>query len=619
MHICMPYSQPTLDSPVTAMAVDSLFHVAFVVIVVFSSLVDGTRDPTCEPITGASACTENGITLTYLPNDFGETTVSAAATALSSNFDNATLSDSCSSDLGLFACLLYFPDCRLNNAAGENVVRRPCRDFCERVQAACVNLTAIQNVSCDAFSAWDPASPTACYDPFHLVVINEVNADNPGTDISEYVELWDYGMGSTPLGQFVVLLVDDVPLEVYDSVDLTGAETHPNGYYIIGRSANGDFTPDAAISSLRNAAKAVSLHRGSTADFPIGLAVTPDFAEKNLVDALVYHTTDTISSDLGILYPGQDSVSLSESSSQFGSISRCISFRPLISLAYLFVLPTPGARNNCSQSHLQLKITVQGESLYNCCADASVIFCAFNINNLNPDDGYCKSRTYSLNVQSSGLNTFSLETASCSPSIEALVAVQPFLKQNILMESCSIASVERERATLICSTPISSDECEVFLVSSLINNSTSELDVSALCDGENVIGFTVGFDCSGTNEFPCLSKQPWKFVARPASLVSISVVCTRPLVCQDLVAISENTATLDSPNDSDTYVFVVTPLPGSSSFDLSDEFTAELFYNDDVKATIDVPVLISSAGSYRAFSVVPAEGVYRIVDEFVSS
>ena len=33
-------------------------------------------------------------------------------------------------------------------------------------------------------------------------------------------------------------------------------------------------------------------------------------------------------------------------------------------------------------------------------------------------------------------------------------------------------------------------------MSSLINNSTSELDVSASCDGENVIGFTAGeFQC----------------------------------------------------------------------------------------------------------------------------
>ena len=247
------------------MTVYSLFHVAFVVVVVvvFSSLVNGA--PTCKPIS-VSTCTNASISHTNFPNDFGHTDVSAASTALSSNFDSVALSSNCSSDLGLFACLVYFRDCRLNNAAGENVVRRPCRDFCERVQAACVDVAAVQSVSCDAFSAWDPASPTACYDPFHLVVINEVNANNPGADVNEFIELWDYGMGSTPLGQFVVVLVDDSPLIVYDSVNLTGAETHPNGYYVIGKSVNGDFTPDTTINQLQNSAKSISLHRGSTAE-----------------------------------------------------------------------------------------------------------------------------------------------------------------------------------------------------------------------------------------------------------------------------------------------------------------------------------------------------------------
>ena len=110
--------------------------------------------------------------------------------------------------------------------------------------------------------------------------------------------------------------------------------------------------------------------------FPILSDVTPDFAEKNLVDALVYHTsTSTSSVLLGIFYPGQDS--LADPSGSIGSISRCISFTPLISSAYLLVSPTPGAPNNCSQRHLEFKITVQGESLYNCCANASLVFCAF--------------------------------------------------------------------------------------------------------------------------------------------------------------------------------------------------------------------------------------------------
>ena len=42
----------------------------------------------------------------------------------------------------------------------------------------------------------------------------------------------------------------------------------------------------------------------------------------------------------------------------------------------------------------------------------------------------------------------------------------------------------------------------------------------------------------------------------------------------------------------------------------------ELFYSDDLKVTIDVPVLKENAKVYRAFTVVPSRGVYEVLNEF---
>ncbi|XP_065845008.1 uncharacterized protein [Oscarella lobularis] len=229
---------------------------------------------------------------------------------------------------------------------------------------------------------------------------------------------------------------------------------------------------------------------------------------------------------------------------------------------------------------------------------------------------------------------FTEKSASCSSSPEALASVQPLIEQNILLESCPIASIERSLVTLIsksgkvlyynaverisadkspnCSA--SSEECEIFLVSNLINNSTSQVSVEAKCDGENVIGFTIGYLCLGTSKFPCTSGKPWKMVARPAGLVEVEILCPSTPGFQNISG--GNTATLDAPNETNEYSFNVKPLPNGSTFDLLVEFTVELFYNDDLKVTIDVAVVEENANVYRAFAVVPSRGLYEVLNEY---
>ena len=53
-----------------------------------------------------------------------------------------------------------------------------------------------------------------------------------------------------------------------------------------------------------------------------------------------------------------------------------------------------------------------------------------------------------------------------------------------------------------------------------------------------------------------------------------------------------------------------------SFLNLGDEITAELSYNEHLKITLEFPVLKANAVVYRAFTVVPSQGVYQVLNEF---
>jgi len=71
------------------------------------------------------------------------------------------------------------------------------------------------------------------------VIINEVDADTPGSDTAEFIELYDGGLGNTPLDGLVVVLYDGglspfTGNQSYAAFDLTGKSTDANGYFVLG-------------------------------------------------------------------------------------------------------------------------------------------------------------------------------------------------------------------------------------------------------------------------------------------------------------------------------------------------------------------------------------------------
>jgi endonuclease G len=185
------------------------------------------------------------------------------------------------------------------------------------------------------------------------ILINEIDADTPGSDTAEFIEL--KGPASTPLDGLVVVLYDGgaaAPFngkQSYASFDLTGYSTDANGYFVLGNPGvpNVQLTFDPGqFGLLQNGPDAVALYIGHGSDFPVGTNVTTT----NLLDAIVYGTDDPAPVNLMPLITSP--LIVNEDANGNGpneSSQRCPDGMGGVrtSTAYLQALPTPGAPNAC--------------------------------------------------------------------------------------------------------------------------------------------------------------------------------------------------------------------------------------------------------------------------------
>ena len=183
------------------------------------------------------------------------------------------------------------------------------------------------------------------------ILINEVDADQVGTDAAEFVELFDGCVGSTSLDGLVLVLLNGSSDTSYLTFDLVGLSTNANGYLVLcgdpGNVANCDADMGAATNLIQNGADAVALYRADAASFPNGTAITTDA----LIDALVYDTGDPDDAGLlPLLNPGQPQVD--ERGGGDGSLhsnQRCPNGAGggRNTATYMQVVPTPGSVNDC--------------------------------------------------------------------------------------------------------------------------------------------------------------------------------------------------------------------------------------------------------------------------------
>jgi len=148
---------------------------------------------------------------------------------------------------------------------------------------------------------------TGCQEPIQItLVINEVDADTPGTDTMEFIELYDGGVGNVALDGYVIVLFNGSDDQSYTPVfDLDGFSTDANGYFVLGNSGVPNVDIVFADNTLQNGTDAVALYEASAPDFPNDTPVTAT----NLIDALVYDTNDSDDSGLiDVLTPGQPQI-----------------------------------------------------------------------------------------------------------------------------------------------------------------------------------------------------------------------------------------------------------------------------------------------------------------------
>jgi endonuclease G, mitochondrial len=182
------------------------------------------------------------------------------------------------------------------------------------------------------------------------VVINEVDADTPGVDSAEFVELYDGGVGNTALDGLVVVFYNGGDHKSYAAFDLAGRMTNGNGYFTLGNPGvtGVDLVfPPGPNGLLQNGPDAVALYVGSASDFPTGTDVTT----ANLQDAIVYDTDDADDPGLLVLL-NADQPQVNENGGGNGtaqSSQRCPngSGGGRNTSTYQQATPTPGTANSC--------------------------------------------------------------------------------------------------------------------------------------------------------------------------------------------------------------------------------------------------------------------------------
>lgn len=176
------------------------------------------------------------------------------------------------------------------------------------------------------------------------VLINELDANTPGTDTAEFIELYDGGTGRTSLDGLSLVFFNGNGAVSYAAVSLDGYKTDSDGYFTVG---NPDTSPHLAVpnGTIQNGPDAVGLYAAPAASFPSG---TPP-KTTGLIDAIVYG--DDASPDLlRLLNAGQAAVDEnSAGSADTHSLQRCPDggggHRNSATIGS--GNPTPGAANHC--------------------------------------------------------------------------------------------------------------------------------------------------------------------------------------------------------------------------------------------------------------------------------
>ena len=197
---------------------------------------------------------------------------------------------------------------------------------------------------------------------FSQVVINEIDADTPSSDILEFIEL----KSNTPnfsLNGYVLVFFNGGSsspysgISSYFTIDLDGYVTDINGIIHFG---NAGVSPSPAItfpiSTIQNGPDVVALYLGNASDFPLNTVAV----STNLIDALAYSNSSTTQPNSLMTIFG---ISICTNENQtLASTTKSIQRKT--DGTYEVKTPTPGANNDGSgliSNGLTFSVTPSGD------------------------------------------------------------------------------------------------------------------------------------------------------------------------------------------------------------------------------------------------------------------
>lgn len=178
------------------------------------------------------------------------------------------------------------------------------------------------------------------------LIISEINADNPGLDTTEFVELYHTSGQRASLDGYTLVFYNGNGNIAYKVLDLKGHNTDDRGFFLVGSM---DLLPKPAIplppNTVQNGPDAIAIYHTSAARYSEKMNVTT----VGLVDAVVYMSRRSGGAEFlaEMLTPGEPAF-VEDDMAHDGdeSIERCLMSEDRWS--FQVSLPSPGQRNNCT-------------------------------------------------------------------------------------------------------------------------------------------------------------------------------------------------------------------------------------------------------------------------------
>ena len=302
---------------------------------------------------------------------------------------------------------------------------------------------------------------------FSQVVINEIDADTPSSDILEFIEL----KSNTPnfaLNGYVLVFFNGGSTSPYSgtlsyfAIDLDGYTTDINGIIQFG---NPTVSPTPAgtfpITTIQNGPDAVALYLGNATDFPLNTAAS----STNVIDAMAYSNSAATQPNALMTILG---ISICTNENQT-SLSSTKSIQRKTDGTYEVKTPTPGLNNDGSgvifnyvTTTTNLTTITEGESLIITATTSSAVTTTPLVLSFTLNNGSFNSSDFSGNLNitipvgaTTGTSTISILNDGINEGDEELLIdlVAPSVEYNLNNNSIIIRVNDINFSTLPFGTP----------------------------------------------------------------------------------------------------------------------------------------------------------------------